>query len=135
MIKYERKRGKPAWTYTHAWPELPVECWQGARVMASCHKLSEVILAMRAGYPAAVTIEPTTSNKAQCITRDERFRPVEPFTIIPCPAQFRRPDGKRYSVCETCAICQNTDRLMRDRIAVGFQPDYGTSKKLLPLLK
>ena len=135
MVRYEKKRGSKSWTYTHAWRDIPATSWKGARVIASCHKRSEVQEAIDRGYPVALTIEPVSSNKAFDVSHDEAGNPVNTFKVIPCPAQMRRPDGRRYSVCETCSICQNTDRLRRDRLVVGFQPDYGTGKRLLPLMK
>lgn len=135
MVKHEQKRGKPAWTYTHAWKAVPIAAWCGARVLASCHRISEVAKAMMRGYAVALTILPVTSNKAYQVHKDERGRTVAPFTIVPCPAQFKQPNGRRYSTCETCSLCQNTDRLKRDRLVIGFQPDYQTDKKLIPLIR
>lgn len=135
MVKHERKRGQPAWTYTHGWRDIPVDSWQGARVLASCHKVSEVDTAMSAGYPAALTVPPLTSNKVYQLTRDERGRFITPLEVVPCPAQFYRDDGRRYSTCESCRICQDTHRLRASRRVVGFQPDGQSAKRVIPLMK
>jgi hypothetical protein len=134
MLKHEQKRGRPAWTYTHAWRRVPVASWLGARVLASCEKISDAVKAIAAGYPVALIVPPLTNNKAFKVDRDERGKFIEPLEVVPCPAQFKR-NGRRLSVCETCSICQNTDRLKRDRRVVGFQPDYQSEKKIIPLLK
>ena len=135
MVKHENKRGKAAWTYTHAWMRIPLAAWQGARVLASCHRVSEAIKAMKSGYPVALTILPRPDNKAYWVKRDELGRHITPFMVVPCPAQFKHANGQRFSTCETCSMCQNTDRLKQDRIVVGFQPDYQTEKKVIPLIK
>jgi len=135
MVNYQKKRGKPAWTYSHAWRRIAHCAWKGARVLASCHKLSDVNEAFSAGYAVALTILPVLTNKAFRVTHDERGHFVKPFTVVPCPAQFKHPDGRRFSVCETCSICQDVSKLRSRRMVVGFQPDYGSGKKVLPLLK
>ena len=135
MVKHEAKRGMKAWTYTHAWRDIPVDKWQGARALASCHRVSEADQAMTQGYPVALTVPPLSSNKLYRINRDERGRFIKPIEAIPCPAQFYRPDGRRFSTCEACSVCQDTQRLRAARRVVAFQPDGKSAKRVIPLTK
>jgi hypothetical protein len=135
MVNYEKKRGKPAWTYTHAHKSVPRSAWLGARVLASCHRVSEAAGAMTRGYAVALTIRPLARFKAYTVSQDERGRFIKPITVLPCPAQFKDKQGRRLSVCEHCQICQQPDRLLSKRQVVGFQPDYGSERKVIPLMK
>lgn len=106
-----------AWTYTHAWREIPRDDWQGARVLASCHSRQEVIDAHARGYAPAVIVR-SISHRAQ----DAGDRLGLPgWTVIPCPADQHTPDGRRHSTCDRCRICREPDRLHRDRSIVAFR--------------
>lgn len=136
MVLYERKRGKVAWTYTHAWREILRAAWQGARVLASCEKPSEVREAWARGYAAALVVPPHPTNKVY---------EYHGLKIVPCPAQFRYNaegklvtnwrDGDRRVTCEHCTLCQRPDELLARGLTIGFQPDGNTTAKILPMLE
>jgi hypothetical protein len=124
MVRHEARRGRHAWTYTHAWPDVPAAAWRGARVLASCDTGAQLAAARRRGYVGlALIIPPTRSPKAQ-----RRGR----LTVIPCPAQFRRPDGTRHSTCDRCQLCADLAAGRHPRTVVGFQPDAQTAAHLPP---
>ena len=125
MLEHEQRKGQPAWTYTHAWRDVPIEAWQGARVIASCNNVKEVGEARAAGYGTAVITPYHPSNK---------IYQLEGETIVPCPAQFKR-NGVRVVTCETCTLCKRPDFLRDRRLSVGFQPDGGSEKKILRMLE
>jgi hypothetical protein len=126
MVKHERRRGKAAWTYTHAHADIPVKAWQGAKVLASCDSVKQIPAARARGYAIAVIVPPHQS---------EKMYVLEGETIIPCPAQFIRPDGSRKSTCEHCTLCQQPELLKAKRWNVGFQPDSNTAKRVLAIMK
>jgi hypothetical protein len=125
MVDYERRTGKPAWTYTHSWRRIPRADWRGARVLASVHSTSQVYQARKEGYEAAaLTIAPTESHKAYV---------KDGLRVIPCPAQFF-DNGNRRTTCEQCGICQNVEKLASTNSVVGFQPDGSTKPRLLRVI-
>lgn len=125
MVEHVRKFGKAAWTYTHAWRQVPRTAWQGASVLASCNSVKEVAAARARGYAASVITPPHPSNKVYTLNGE---------TIVPCPAQFKLR-GKRAVTCEDCTLCKRPDFLLARRMSVGFQPDGGTQKKVLAMLQ
>jgi hypothetical protein len=124
MQRYERRHGFPAWGYTHAWPDVPAAAWQGARVIASCEDWRQLPAARRQGYAGlALIIPPTDSPKAQ---------QLGPLRVIPCPAQFRTPDGQRRTTCDVCHLCRDLAAgVGRPGDVVGFQPDAQTAPAVL----
>ena len=126
MVRHERRRRMAAWTYTHSWRVLPFTAWRGARVLASCDSVREIPKARARGYAVAVIVPPHPS---------ERKYQIGTETIIPCPAQFRRPDGTRKSTCEQCTLCQRPELLQAKNWSVGFQPDANTAGRVLAMMK
>lgn len=118
MSRYDarsRARGAYAWTYSHAWAEIPREAWQGARVLASCHTPEQIRAADAAGYAVAAVIT-SPSRKAYS---------GEPYGLtgwrfIPCPAEHHEP-GSRVVTCYDCHLCREPERLRAGRLAVAFQ--------------
>lgn len=125
MVEHEKKHGRAAWSYTHAWREVPVQAWKGARVLASCNNVGEVKEARAKGYGTAMIVPPHPTN---------RIYTHEGERIVPCPAQFKH-DGKRVVTCEHCTLCNRPDFLRQQQLSVGFQPDSGTQKRVLRLLE
>lgn len=118
MRAHESKHGQRAWTYTHAWRDIPLKDWRFARVLASCSTIQEVEQAHSRYYATALIIPPTTSRKAY---------QVRDFTVVPCPAQFHdKRTGARQTTCERCNICSDTYRNWSANRVVGFQPDGQT---------
>jgi hypothetical protein len=124
MVRYERRHGFAAWCYTHSWRHIPAAAWRGARVLASCESWGQVGAAFRAGYAGvALLIPKTDSPKAQ------RFGPLR---VIPCPEQFRGPDGQRRTTCDRCHLCRDLAAGRgRPGDVVGFQPDAQTGPAIM----
>jgi hypothetical protein len=125
MLEHQKKQGKAAWTYTHAWRDVSVKAWKGANVMASCNNVSEIGEARAAGWATAVIVPPHPTNKVYELAGEK---------IIPCPAQFKH-NGQRVVTCEDCTLCQRPAFLRENRLSVGFEPDGGTQKKVLAMLQ
>jgi hypothetical protein len=126
MVKHENRRGKAAWTYTHAWKTVPAAAWQGARVLASCHSARDVHAAAARGYAAAILTPPHPTHKVY---------QYQGLSIVPCPAQFRRADGRRHSTCEQCSLCQSPEMLKARGLVIGFQPDSNTKARILRVIQ
>lgn len=127
MVKHEAKHGQPAWTYTHSWRSVPYSSWKGARVMASVESTEQVKQAWGQGYQGvALVVPPHDTHKTYGLGG---------ITVIPCPAQFRQPNGQLRTTCEDCRICQDVHRLGPNNRVVGFQPDMGTAPKVLQILR
>ena len=56
MVDFEKRTGRRAWTYSHAWRSVPVRAWRGANVLASCESVEAVKLAQKKGYAAALVV-------------------------------------------------------------------------------
>lgn len=125
MELHEQKHGQPAWTYTHAWRDVPKDAWLDARVLASVHSVAEADDARHRGYATALTTPAHPSNKLYAIGG---------LTVVPCPAQFKY-GGTRVVTCEHCTLCQSPEVLQAEGLVVGFEPDHGTRAKILTLLE
>jgi hypothetical protein len=112
MVRYERRGGYLAWTYTHAWKTVPYSAWQGARVMASVHSGADVARARAQGYTATAYAVPERHPSRHAYT-------VDGVRVIPCPAQWS--DGihcyTHGSRSQSCDICKGPE------LTVAFQPD------------
>jgi hypothetical protein len=124
MRAHEMKHGKAAWTYTHGWKTVSKSSWMGARVLASCETVKDVAEARALGWGTALITPPHPSNK---IYKYEGER------VIPCPAQFSYK-GERVVTCEDCSLCQRPEWLKEHAVSIGFQPDGGTSKRVLKVI-
>ena len=111
MQRYERRSGRVAWTYTHAWSRIPITSWRGAGVMASTHSATEIKKARARGYAAVISVpDRHPSRKAYQVGTE---------TVVPCPAQFRDSGV----TCETCNLCMQPDVMRARKLTVAFQPD------------
>ena len=126
MVAHQKKHNKLAWTYTHSWRRIHRKNWAGANVLASCEKPEQVAEAQKQGYAAALIVPPHPSNKVYTYGG---------LNIVPCPAQFTKPDGSRTVTCEHCNLCQMPDQLQAKGLVVGFQPDGVTTKRILKVIQ
>jgi hypothetical protein len=111
MVRYERKHGHKAWTYTHAWQTVPRSAWRGARVYASVHTAADIAAARANGY-TGIAIASTKRHPGRKVYR------LLGVNAIPCPAQ-----ADARVKCETCAICMEPDKMAQRGLAVAFEPD------------
>lgn len=120
MRHHRKKRGRGAWTYTHAWRNVPVENWQGESVLASTETVSDAKEAMQAGYPTAIVVEEFDSPKPY-------FK--DGIKILPCPAQTQDKQ------CVNCRACMHGDSLLRTKTVIGFVPHGSQKKKVIATLQ
>ena len=113
MARHRRKMGRRAWTYTHAWREVPRKAWLGESVLASCETPDQVKEANARGYAAAIVVAKFESEKAYS---------SQGLRIIPCPNQT-----SRGLTCLECGICMNAGSLAQRGFTVGFEA-HGASK-------
>jgi hypothetical protein len=106
MIKHEEKHNQPAYTYTHGWPYVKYQSWQGANVLASCETPQQVAHAKERGYPTTLVV-----GTFQQHTR-YTHREIE---LIPCPAQTR------HITCLQCQLCMKVEYLRTHNVSIGFQ--------------
>ena len=117
MVRYEKRSGKRAYTYTHAWRNVHYSAWQGARVIASCETPRDIYIARNElGYPSAeFTYMEHESRKVH--VRDG-------ITVLPCPNQFNKE-----VTCDKCMACANIEMLMEKNLVIGIA-GHGAIKKL-----
>ena len=83
--------------YTHAWMDVPIAAWKGARVMASCETLEQVLEAAEMGYAAAIVV-PEYLNA-------HRAYPAGNVRIVPCPYETKGV------TCDKCRLCMRPENL------------------------
>jgi len=117
MVRYEQRGGKRAYTYTHAWRNVPYAAWQGARVIASCETTQDINMARsELGYPSAeFTYMEHESRKV--FVRDG-------IKVLPCPNQFNKA-----VTCDKCMACANIEMLQDKNLVIGIA-GHGAIKKL-----
>jgi len=117
MVRYEQRSGKRAYTYTHAWRDVPYSAWQGARVIASCETTQDINIARdELGYPSAeFTYMEHESRKV--FKRDG-------IKVLPCPNQFNKE-----VTCDKCMACANIEMLQDKNLVIGIA-GHGAVKKL-----
>lgn len=114
------KSGGVAWTYTHAWRDVPRSAWGKVSVIASCEKLADVHLAISKGYAAALVVAKHDGEVAKV---------VEGLRLLPCPAQTDKVKN-----CKSCRICMR-DGLMRKAGLVVTFAGHGPTRKLKAMLE
>lgn len=114
------KSGGAAWTYTHAWRDVPREAWGKVSVVASCEKLADVHLAISKGYAAAMVVAKHDGEVAKV---------AEGLRLLPCPAQT-----EKVKDCKSCRICMR-DGLMRKAGLVVTFAGHGPTRKLKAMLE
>ena len=117
MVRYEKRSGKRAYTYTHAWRNVHYSAWQGARVIASCETPQDIYIARNElGYPSAeFTYMEHESRKVHI--RDG-------VKVLPCPNQYNKE-----VTCDKCMACANIEMLMEKNLVIGIA-GHGAIKKL-----
>ena len=118
MVRYEnRSDGKRAYTYTHAWRNVPYSAWQGARVIASCETAQDIDMARNElGYPSA------EFTYMEHETRKVHVR--DGIKVLPCPNQFNKD-----VTCDKCMACANIEMLKEKNLVIGIA-GHGAIKKL-----
>lgn len=117
ITRWKRRGGGSAWTYTHAWRDVPRAAWgPDIAVHASCETMQEVADAHRRGYGAVLVVERHDGPHA---TKRDGFR------ILPCVAETHDD-----ATCASCRICLDPERLHRQRLVVAFEAHGGGAKEV-----
>jgi hypothetical protein len=98
--------GGPAWTYTHAWREVPRDAWGAVQVLASCERPRDLAAATRRGYAGALVVSDF----------GRRFELPDGLRPLPCPQE--RGTARD---CHECRQCLRADELHAAGLAVIFQ--------------
>ena len=113
MQRHRRKRGRKAWTYTHAWRNVDRSSWGSESVLASVETPAEIAEAQALGYATAIVVEKFESDKI--------YR-LDGHKIVPCLAQTKGTQ------CIDCGLCMNAEALARTKTSIAFEV-HGISKK------
>jgi len=117
MVRYERRSGKRAYTYTHAWRNVPYTAWQGARVIASCETTQDIDMARsELGYPSAEFTYMEHESRKVFVRNG--------IKVLPCPNQFNKA-----VTCDKCMACANIEMLKDKNLVIGIA-GHGAVKKL-----
>jgi hypothetical protein len=112
--RYIAASRRRVYTYTHAWEKVDRESWGGVSVLASCHTVAQAKKAMDRGYAVAMVVPPHPQEQTYTVN-DGRDR----LSVIPCPYETRGV------ACSQCGLCQDGDKLLNHRLAIGFQAKHG----------
>jgi len=104
--RHRAKFGRPVWTYTHAWRDVPRDAWGDVSVLASCETELDVIDARERGYATAIV---TDEHPA-----DGRAYASAGGITIPCPEQTRA------RVCASCRLCWDDQALRARNATIAF---------------
>ena len=121
--RYMRRGGRKAFTYTHAWRDVPRKSWGKVSVLASCETADAVRRAMGRGYGAAIVLgeeeKPAAKRAAcrpeSCLKCRACIEVRDGVKVLPCPKQTGRMKN-----CAACRMCMLDKELKKARTAVGF---------------
>ncbi len=100
------RRGKKAWTYTHAWKTVSRASWgDSIAVLASVETARDARVAMAQGYAAAIVVT--------AFERDSAYE-IDGTTVVPCPNQTRG------ITCRECGLCRDDERLRKAGLVIAF---------------
>lgn len=117
---FMKRNGGGCWTYTHAWRDVPRKDWGKVSVIASCETMSDVRLAMKRGYAAAVVVHKHEGHVAKM---------VDGLRILPCPAQTGKVEN-----CKACRVCMRDGLMRKAKLVVSFA-GHGPTLKLKAMLE
>jgi hypothetical protein len=120
MRKHRKKRGRAAWTYTHAWKNVNGKEWRGESVLASVETVGEIIEARAQGYASAIVVKKFARDKVYMIDGQK---------VVPCLFQTKGTQ------CIDCRLCMNTEALQRTNTSIAFEVHGASKKKVLVQLE
>ena len=116
MVRHsQRKHKRAAYTYTHAWPVVKRDAWQGASVLGSADSPDQVPAIVAQGYAPAVIVN-------EYPNQDRAFT-LHGVKFIPCPWLTRGIS------CVDCRLCLDSDKLKARGAGIAFIPEKNTSKR------
>lgn len=105
--RWKKRGGGEAWSYTHAWKNVPRDEWSNVGILASVSTVDEVTLARAQGYASAIVVPEHLSEKVYKL-------PDCDVKWIPCPNQTRGVG------CSDCRLCFNDKRLLDGNFGIAF---------------
>ena len=118
----QEQGGGAAWTYTHAWRDVPREAWGNVSVLASVETAQEARDAMAQGYVPAIV--------ATSVAEGERILSEAGLRGIGCPQETGAAKD-----CASCGLCFRDDRLQGVGAAIIFTPHGSGKKKVIAILE
>lgn len=115
--RWKKRGGGDAWSYTHAWHNIPRAIWSNVSVLASVESVNQIAEARKQGYACAVVVSEHPTDKAYTL-------PGSNTKLIPCPSQTRGVG------CSDCRLCFNANRLFDGNFAIAFSV-HGVYKNIL----
>lgn len=104
---WKKRGGNQAWSFTHAWKNVPRSAWGSVSVLASVESVADVKAAKAQGYAPAIVVPEHPSDKAFYLKGSKT-------KFIPCPAQTRNVG------CTDCRLCFNADGLLARNAGIAF---------------
>lgn len=120
--RWKKRGGAVAWTYTHAWKNVPRSAWSNVSILASIDNPQDSTLARSRGYAPAIVVSEFVSDKAFYL-KDSTTK------FIPCPAQT-----KDNITCSDCRLCFNANSLYNRDAGIAFAA-HGVRKKKIRKLE
>ena len=121
MKRHRRKRNRSAWSYTHAWRDVPAKAWLGESVLASVETTTDAKKAGKAGYAVALVLE-SFEGHTKAYMKDG-------VKILPCKEQI---DGTQ---CVDCRWCFNGEALQRTGTVIGLLAHGGQKGRVILTLQ
>lgn len=110
--------GGTAWSYTHAWREVPRRAWGKVFVLGSATDPSDIPDILAQGYAPALVV----AERDRVTHHGIRF--------IPCPAQ-----GDNGPTCVECRLCMDDVRLLAKNTGISFIAHGAQKKRVLKVLQ
>lgn len=114
-VRFMRRGGGKAWSYTHAWRRVRRASWGAVSVLASVENVSDAKKAFRKGWAVARVVPKFDSAKAW---EEGGLR------WIPCPAQTRDD-----VTCDSCRLCWDDKKLRSIGAGIAFEAHGSAHKK------
>ena len=119
--EWKNNGGHIAWTYTHAWKNVPRKVWNNVSVLASVDKIEDIDNARKQGYAPAIIVSKFDGKKLFSIEgTDTKF--------IPCPYETHGV------TCDKCKLCMKADFLFKNNKGIAFKA-HGAQKKKLKVIQ
>jgi hypothetical protein len=111
-------RDRKAWSYTHAWRDVPREAWGKVSVLASCEAPEDVTQAREQGWATAVVVD--------------KFPNAGAFKLPNGEKAFACPQQTHGVQCVKCRLClkESDGYLHRRGMAIAFEVHGSGTKKI-----
>lgn len=105
--RWKKRGGGNAWSYTHAWKNVPRDTWSNVSMLASVSDIAEASEAQSLGYVPSIVVGEHQSERAYTLEGSD-------IKWIPCPNQTRGVG------CSDCKLCFNDARLADGNFGIAF---------------